>query len=100
MIGRREPRSPFHSHYMREVHHLPCQSIGITVSDPDPLRRISISKTQKWIGTGGREILCVPRTRRVSHVIRGRPNQDALAQKQERKNAEHRTIEGKNSSGD
>ena len=59
-----------------------------------------LGNLQKWIGTWGHKIIRVPRTRRFGQVIQGRPNQDACAWKQERKNAVHRTIEGKHSSGD
>ena len=87
------PEAYFANCDRREVPHLPRQSTGITGSDPDPLRQTSIRKLQKCIGTRGHEIFLVPRTRRVIHSIRGRPDQDARARKQERKNAMHRTIE-------
>ena len=59
----------------------------------------SLGNFQKWIGKRGHEIIRVPRTWRVSHGIWVRPDQDSCARKQERQNAVHRTIEGKNSSG-
>ena len=93
-------RIPLHNHDRREVHHLSSQSTGIAGSDPDSLYRLSIRKLQKWIGTQGQKSLHVPRTRRVSHYIWGRPDQDACARNQLNQKVVHRTIECKNSSGD
>ena len=90
ITGRREPTIPFHNHDRGEVPHLPLQITGIKGSDTYPLHRLIIRKSQKWIGTWGHNILCVTRTRRVSHGIWGRPDQDAWSRKQERKNSVHR----------
>ena len=100
ITGQQEPIIPLHNHYRREVPGLSSQSTRITWSDSDPLRRVSIRKSQKWIRTRYQEILHLPITQRFSHSIQGRPDQDARAQKQESQNAVHITIERKKTSRD
>ena len=60
----------------------------------------ALGKFQERIGTRGHKALNFQRAQRIIHDVQGRPKKDSRVRKQERKNAVHRIIEGKNSIGD